>query len=561
MPAMNPQLRVGLLMDSMHVELWELEMLRKIAEGDAAEIALVVLNDAPRPDRAGLWNKIGRNFSTRVFRAWGKVEKLLMKVGGRGSRDAFVAADASELLEGVPVIRERPRRTKFTDRFSPETCAAIREREIDVLVRLGFRILKGDILKAPRYGVWSYHHGDNTVNRGGAPGFWEVYRRQPLTGSILQILTEDLDNGYVLERSWSATDPLLVRRSMNNYYWKTLSFLPRKLAELRSLGEDEFFRRADRLNLHPPLYSERLYKLPANGEFLRLFVAHWWRYLRSKVRGSYSFTQWILLFRPGQARGTSFWRFRKILPPRDRFWADPFVMEREDRFWIFIEELPYATNKGHISVIEMDAKGRWKRPVKVLERPYHLSYPFLFEHEGELYMLPETLDARRIEAYRCVEFPHRWEPSATLMEDVAAVDATLYRHGDRWWLFAAMIENEGASALDELFLFHADSPLSGQWTPHPLNPVVSDVRRARPGGAIFEHEGRLYRPAQDCSGGYGTGMRLMWIRRLDPEGYEEEEAGRIEPHWERRLEGVHTYNHVPGMTVIDAKWRRARWGK
>ena len=105
--------------------------------------------------------------------------------------------------------------------------------DLDVALCFGFRILKGDALKIARHGVWSFHHGDNLVNRGGPAGFWEVMDGIPVTGSVLQILTEDLDNGRVIYRSWSPTsDRFSVKANRNNLYWKSSAFVIRKLKDL-----------------------------------------------------------------------------------------------------------------------------------------------------------------------------------------------------------------------------------------------------------------------------------------------------------------------------------------
>ncbi len=109
-----------------------------------------------------------------------------------------------------------------------------------------------------------------------------------------------------------------------------------------------------------------------------------------------------------------------------------------------------------------------------------------------VYMVPESREKRVVSLHRAVEFPHRWQLVKNLMEEVDAVDATLLRHEGRWSLFANIVENPGASSFDELFLFSSDDLLTGSWTPHPCNPIVSDVRRARPAGRLFERDGELF---------------------------------------------------------------------
>jgi len=547
------RLRVGLLIDSFTLPAWAYEMLVTVHRSTYAEIALVVLNDSPPPPRRSWLSKLWKNRHVILYALYSKLEDRLFTA----EPDAFAPRNATDLLRDVPVVRVKPTQARHSDWFSDEDTERIRTHHVDVLVRLGFRILRGKLLQAARYGVWSYHHGDNALNRGGPAGFWEVLEGHPVTGSILQILTEDLDNGRVLFRSFSATDLLSVKRNRNNCYWKSASFLPRKLKELHDVGSAEFLRRLngdDGLKL----YSHRLYVVPKNWECARLLTNHFMRSGKRKLSDALFTEQWILLFdlRPGLA--ASLWRFQRMIPPRDRFWADPHIVYRDGRYFIFIEEFVYTRGRGHISVIEMDEAGNFGPPKPVLERPYHLSYPHVFEWNGDYYMLPESSANRTVELYKAVEFPVRWERCTVLMEDVTAVDATLYCDGRKWWLFANMREWLGASTWDELFLFHADTPLSTHWTAHPANPVVSDVRRSRPAGGIFEHGGRRYRPSQDSAGGYGSGLRLNRIVALSETEYREEEAASIEARWADDIRGVHTLSHANRLTVVDARLRRWR---
>jgi hypothetical protein len=260
--------------------------------------------------------------------------------------------------------------------------------------------------------------------------------------------------------------------------------------------------------------------------------------------------------RGGDPLGASGVRF--LSPPPDRFWADPFAIERGGRTFLFFEELLYARGLGHIAWAEIGADGTLSAPAIALECPWHLSYPFLFEHDGALFMLPESGAAGRLDLYRCVEFPGRWERAATLLEGIAAFDATLHRDGDRLWLFA-VIAPPGGSSYDELHLFSAPS-LLGPWTPHPENPVKCDARSARSAGAPFRHAGAWIRPAQDCAREYGGALRFQRILRLDAEAFAEEEIGALLPTARRQI-GIHTVNRAGGWTVFDRRILapRSRW--
>jgi hypothetical protein len=144
------------------------------------------------------------------------------------------------------------------------------------------------------------------------------------------------------------------------------------------------------------------------------------------------------------------------------------------------------------------------------------------------------------------------------MEGIDAVDATLLYHNDIWWLFAAVIENEGAPRDDELFLFYSDKLFTSHWTAHPLNPVVSNVKKARPAGKIFTRQEKLYRPSQNCSKIYGYGFNIHEIVTLTKTEYLEKTVSSVTPHWEKAIKGTHTFNYEKGLTVIDAMTRKLK---
>ena len=146
-----------------------------------------------------------------------------------------------------------------------------------------------------------------------------------------------------------------------------------------------------------------------------------------------------------------------------------------------------------------------------------------------------------------------------LMENIEAVDATLHYHQNKWWLFANVVENPGASPCDELFLFYSEELHTKNWTPHPLNPVVSDVKKARSAGNIFIHEGKILRPSQNCSKRYGYGFNINEIKTLNENEYEETEITSIEPNWDARVTATHTLNNAGDLTVIDGYLKRRRY--
>jgi hypothetical protein len=173
-------------------------------------------------------------------------------------------------------------------------------------------------------------------------------------------------------------------------------------------------------------------------------------------------------------------------------------------------------------------------------------------------MIPESAENRTIELYRCIRFPDRWRFEHNLMEGIMAYDATLAHRQGRWWMFANVAPHEFASDWDELCVFHADSPVSREWNSHPLNPVVSDVRRARPAGPLFVEGDRLLRPSQDSSGRYGRALNFNEVVTLTSDRYEERPIGHLEPDWSPDYVAVHSFSSAGGLTLMDAVFRERR---
>ena len=292
---------------------------------------------------------------------------------------------------------------------------------------------------------------------------------------------------------------------------------------------------------------------------MRLAVDQASRLAIKKIRKRFYRDQWILMLTKSTQEIESNWdAFQPLYPPSDRFWADPFILKRDGHYYVFLEELPYKTNRGHISCMLLDEGGNLLENRPILEKPYHLSYPFIFEYNGSLYMIPETGENRTIDAYRCVSFPFEWEYHKTLMSNVEAKDATLIQYRGKWWLFATVREHNQGSTWDQLSIFWADNPLTDKWAPHPLNPVVNDVRTARPAGHIFSQNGSLIRPSQDCSVRYGYALNFNRITKLSETEYEEVPEARLEPPGGTNILATHTFNKAGEMAIIDAVIRRRK---
>jgi hypothetical protein len=243
--------------------------------------------------------------------------------------------------------------------------------------------------------------------------------------------------------------------------------------------------------------------------------------------------------------------FKVVQDDGDRFYADPFLHRANGRTFLFVEEYPYADRRGVISAAEVRGDRLLTAPVPVLKRPYHLSYPFVFEHEDELYMIPETGENRSIELYRAIEFPWKWELSSVLMEGAVFSDATVLFHDGLWWLFVTA-DWFGTSTQDELSIFYSDA-LQGDWKPHAANPVKSDSRFSRPAGRIVQQSGRLLRPAQNCDRTYGAGIVWFEITELSTTRFSERMVADWDGQSELAMDGLHSFDQIGPLQAIDFK--------
>nr|WP_181703520.1 formyl transferase [Chthonobacter albigriseus] len=240
-----------------------------------------------------------------------------------------------------------------------------------------------------------------------------------------------------------------------------------------------------------------------------------------------------------------------------RFYADPFPIEHRGKLTLFVEDFPHRTGKGIISAVEFGPQGPVGIPRPVLELPVHLSYPFVFEAEGEMWMIPETSGAGTVELFRATRFPDGWTRESVLVSGVTASDATLVHHGGLWWIFAT-VRDGGGSFSDALHLWSAPD-FRGPYTAHPRNPVLVDIASARPAGRIVERGGALFRPVQDCRKGYGVALGIARILKLDQDGFEQsvETILTAGPAWPGRR--IHTLNAAGGLEFIDGSAIAPRW--
>ncbi len=247
-----------------------------------------------------------------------------------------------------------------------------------------------------------------------------------------------------------------------------------------------------------------------------------------------------------------------------RYLADPFAIRRGNATHVFVEAFDYRTKHAVIEHHEFGPDLVWRSKQTALSQTCHLSYPFIVEDGGEIFMVPESHRHGEIALYRSRSFPGDWVRETPLLTGVAGAEASLLQYGGRWWMFFTIVGPTKARDQRELHLAHADN-LTGPWKVHPQNPVIDDRSGARPGGTPFVNSaGLVILPVQDCSRTYGGALRFLRFNTLTEDRIEVEHlapslTGDLVSDSHR--DGFHTLSCCGELTLIDTKRIVRPWGR
>jgi hypothetical protein len=531
-------LKLGVVLDSSPVPGWIYHLIEKLSSCTAVEALLLVLeNDSKR----AAWSEGG----PVLFRSWAALDRWVRQA----DTDALRSRDWRLLSRSrsIPVLLLQ---TRDAIHLLDGDIARIKEANLDLILYLGRDVPGAALSACASLGVWSVQNGATEV----PDQFWDMYEGNPFTLYGPRIMEQKQSRARVVYRSTGAIYLLSLALNQNDAYWEIALVL------VTQLSDPERLRTEVQLCFEANARKHEMYRTLSNLRMAGFLVQWTMRTLRHELTKRLFREQWSIVIqaKPDMQKMIADHDFRIVRPPRDRFYADPFLIERDGRCYLFFEDYRFSSRKGLISCSEVDSEGNCSEPRVVLERTYHLSYPFLFSWRGEIYMIPETRDNRTIEMYRASDFPYTWVHESTLMSDVEAADSTLLHHHDKWWLFTAGVLDH---ALPEktLCLFSADSPF-GPWSAHPKNPIVSDVCHARPAGCLYFENGQLIRPGQDCSKSYGYAVGLHRVDVLSETDYRETPLASITPDWIPGCRGIHTLNQNAQYRVMDCKFLISRFG-
>ena len=535
-------LQFGVVCEGSNFEAWQVDCIKGLLALDSARLSVVIAVDVAPRDAAAKHRLVSDHFSWKVF------QRVVHPFARRPvspspfSRTPILACRLQADGEGALS-------------FDEADLEAIQHNDLDFIVCFSPPTVGRQLCDLARYGVWSFHHADIERYGGRPPCFWEIYDGNPITGAALVRLTRDPNSVVVLKKGHFKSIGYSYARAVDSILFETACWPAYVVSAMQNNA-------AYQVGVATCLEASTR-DMPGVGALLRFLMVT----LRNAV--SHIFQRYFKL---------ESWNLGVIDCPISDFlsnshrppvkWcghvsdsiflADPFGFEVDGLRYVLHEEFDYAAWRGSISSFSFDGNTWQEVSRDALGASGHSSYPFIIRSGDEIYCMPESYEAREVALYKFVT-PTKWERVATLISDLAAIDSSVFQHDGLWWLTCT---DQEAGSNDKLLLWYA-SDLFGPWRPHAANPVKLDVRSSRPAGTPFVHNGRLYRPAQDCSRVYGGRIVINEITRLTTEEFEEQPVSYVEPT-EPFAAGVHTISALGNMTIVDGKryilsLRRATW--
>lgn len=489
---------------------------------------LLVCKDtgSPRRSAEGLYATLSR----QIFQGLERLEGMLLARSSRYAefdRTFDIRSTIKNVVELRPALIASLDLDQLDVVLAPEGCDGV--EELSGIARLG---------------VWTVEYSGRPDALGGPIAFWEVFAREDSTAFSVCRYAPDSGKQVLLRGRLPTRHYFVLNRTV---------LLARAHHYLKVLLE-----RAATSASKP---SPALAALPDDGAPAGAPVAHQTLSYACRMIGAMLRKRVQRLMGKEYCWEVSFARDNwthavlrdstLIENPSGRYVADPFVVRRDGRDICFVEDYDRRSGRGRISAFEMEGSGSVCLGL-VIEENFHLSFPYLFEFEGNLFMCPESSENRDIRVYRCVAFPMIWKLEKVIMSNVSAADSMLFEREGRWWMLTNIDPCASGDHCSELFAFHAKSPLDDDWTPHSKNPLLVDSRSARNGGLLRDGE-RIFRVSQ-CQGfdRYGKGSQINEVLDLTEHDYRESCVAAVRPSFRSGLVGTHHMHSTGGITVVDA---------
>ncbi|MGB3388149.1 MAG: hypothetical protein WBA88_09240 [Pseudaminobacter sp.] len=517
-------LRIGILIREHHrFENWELRLFEKLLADSSFQLATFIIED----------RALAEPEPTRLYDVVSYIDKRLFARQPQFHAPLFQSREAE--IERLSVAEA--------------DADMLRRLQLDVVLRHDPSRLPDEMLAAIPFGEWALSFADTHSRKADWTGFAASSSHAPVTNVYLRARrnagskSETIASAAYNTKFSAARNAAFVKEKAVILLMREL----RRLADTRSLRPEPAGAVAPRI------------EAPHAGEIGAYILRTGWsaatRLVKSvQAKLGLRSAMWTLYSGYGGVDDFDPAKTVEIPPTPDSIKADPFLFQHAGENYVFYENYTTHDKRAHIAVGRLE-DNRIVPLGKALDCDYHLSFPFVFSHGNDIFMMPESHQARRLEIWRCVEFPLKWTLHATALDGLSPVDSTMFQHQGNWWLLTNLSDHHAfEDHCSELYVFQVDGPALTSVVPHKANPVVIGSAVARNAGRVVSRNGRLYRPSQNNSRGiYGFGLNIMEIEQLDPETYRERLVRTFTPDFKQGLCGCHHFDAAGGRFILDAR--------
>jgi len=459
----------------------------------------------------------------------------------------------SDHINAIPSI-QLEQGNGFINAIDPVDKVNIKKYDLDVLLDLEYNGKNSGLFELTNFGIWTVCFSDSLSTTRDLAGFSEVLHKiGNVTVSLVKLTAVEneavvIDQGYYNRHisSFAATNEFVLTNA--------ISLIIHNLKRAEAKNQDSIYGSMITINsksIQPGYIDLNKYIIGYYSNLLNGFIEKMFSWFGTRNEC------WTLFFGDGSFLDSDPNQMQPVELPKNECWADPFLFRHQGSTYVFFENYSYKTKKGKISC-GLVKNNMVLDVVDVLDCSYHLSYPFIFEEGGQIYMMPETGQRNRLEVYKCIKFPNNWELYSTAFEGQNVGDATIHKddQGQNWlFINKEVIPHTGKS--NELYIYKFDTLKFDNLQPHKKNPIVIDSRIARNAGAIFKYKGEYYRPSQHSTDGiYGNSLNINLIEKLSLEEYVERTERIVKANGKKGFMSLHHLHQINDRFVFDSAHRR-----
>ena len=543
--------KLGLIVENDPLNSFNLELYKKI---NKKNLDIKFLVNKKRISKFSVLKEtiklkgINKIFSIISFVILSIFEKFVIKIffKNKFKIDYLNSKDNKKLeLINRKKIYLNPKINNNVYEYKNEDIKEIKKLKFDLLIRLNYGILKGDILNSSRLGVYSVHCGDNRKYRGGPSGFWEVLNQVPTTGFIIQKLNNKLDGGDIIFRGQIPTQ-LFYKLNSDLVLKRSYMFLSKLILDI-SKG-NYWYQKEKKVILG------KIYTYPSLSSIIK-YIFKTYSYL-------------VIKYLKKTLNDKEFWKINYqrgtldkliIREPDDKynlgkFIADPFIFFYQDEYYIFAEKYDFIRKKGCINIYKLVNDHLVDLGV-ILQENFHLSFPFVFEHDNKIFICPESYEAKEIRIYECTNFPMEWKYKKTILKNISAVDTIIFKDKKYWYLLTNIDSSKSCDFSSELHCYYTSnkSPITSKWIKHEKNPLIYNANIGRNAGLI-KYKNYLLRVSQKIGfDSYGAGFQLNKIKEISPKIYKEEFIN-LKNYKKGFYDRSHHISYSNGLIAYDIKF-------